>query len=198
MAGVLSQNSSHVRAGDGEAKRTVFLCSTIKSCICMVCWPKPALFSETVMHLVRKKVLAFQEVEEESLSEIAAPESLNVKKPSLLSMSCTGYCKESVRWKKHCSVHICLGGHSGRGRRKGRRNKSADDLRKVKAELVNFCPLKWPKRGGFSCAIRLPCAEYMCIHIYSSEPNKCSYGYPRKHWHWICCDLWWIETLLIP
>lgn len=90
----------------------------------------------------RKKVVAFQEVAEESLSEIAAPESLNVKKPSLLSMSCTGYCKESVKWKKHCSVHICLGGHSGRGRRKGRRNKSADDLRKVKAELVNFCPLK--------------------------------------------------------
>ena len=62
MTGVLSQNGSHFRAGDREAKRTVFLALPSSLASAWFADEQPALFSE--IESERKKVLAFQEVED--------------------------------------------------------------------------------------------------------------------------------------
>jgi len=143
MVGLLSQNGSHFRARDKEAKRTFFFALPSSLVSAWFADHPVVLFSETVMHLVRGKRFWHSKKLKirRNHSETAVPEFLNVKKPPLLSNSCTGYCKESVSWKKHWSVHTCPGGHSVMGRIKGKRNKSTGDLRKGKAELKN-CPLR--------------------------------------------------------
>lgn len=79
---------------------------------------QPALLSETVMHSMRGKRFRHSKKLKirRNRSEAAAPEFPNVKKPSLVSTSCTDYFKESLGQKKHRCVHARLGGHPGMGR----------------------------------------------------------------------------------
>lgn len=53
MAGVLSQNGSHFRAGDRGAKRTVVFALPPSLASAWFADQQLVLFSETVMHLVR-------------------------------------------------------------------------------------------------------------------------------------------------